>query len=155
YRTIGDYANADEEELAGYIKSTTFSANKARNIIKACKIIIAQYNGKIPRTMEGLISLPGVGRKTANTILINAYGIVVGIPVDTWVIKLGYRMGLSAQTDPEKIEQDLMKLIDKKYWRSITYVLKTHGRSVCKSTPICSTCAVNKLCPKNGVTDPK
>jgi len=106
--------------------------------------------------MEGLLSLPGVGRKTANTILINAYGKVEGIPVDTWVIKLSYRIGLSGNKDPDKIEQDLMKIVDKKYWHNFAYVLKYHGKAVCQSlVPVCSKCVIGpnskNLCPRNGV----
>ena len=116
------------------------------------KMIEEQYNGKVPNTMEGLLALPGIGRKTANTILINAYGIVEGIPVDTWVIKLAPRLGLSLNTNPDKIEKDLISKLPKKYWSKITYVFKTHGRELCKPVPICSKCPVNKICPKNGVT---
>ena len=116
------------------------------------KIIHEKYNGKVPNKMEELLELPGIGRKTANTILINAYGIVEGIPVDTWVIKLAPRLGLSANKDPEKIEQDLMKKIEKKYWHNITYIFKRHGKTLCDKVPICSKCPVNNLCPRNGVT---
>lgn len=153
YKTIKDYAGADEEELIGLIRRVSFPAAKAKNIIKACKIIVGQYNGKIPRNMEGLTSLPGVGRKTANTVLINAYGIVEGIPVDTWVIKLSGRIGLSKSTDPQEIEQDLMKLVEKKDWKKITYVMKRHGKAICQSRiPICSKCMISKICPKNAVS---
>jgi endonuclease III len=154
YKTVKDYANANEKELFELIRRVTFGGNKARNIIAACKIIIGQYGGKIPRTMEGLTSLPGVGRKTANTVLINAYGIAEGIPVDTWVIKLSGRIGLSQSDDPEEIEQDLMKLVDKKDWKKITYVFKNHGKAICQSrVPICSKCILAKVCPRNGVTN--
>lgn len=156
YKTVSDYANADEQELFGYIRRVSFGGAKAKNIIKACKMIMAQYKGKIPRNMAGLVSLPGVGRKTANTVLINAYGIVEGIPVDTWVIKLSYRIGLSKEKDPDDIEQDLMKIVDRKYWGKITYIFKTHGKAICQSqTPICSKCMINKICPRNGVTTSK
>ncbi len=152
YKTVKDYANANEQELFNLIRRVTFGANKAKNIIKAFKMISSQYAGKIPRTMEGLTSLPGVGRKTANTVLINAYGIAQGIPVDTWVIKLSGRIGLSSSADPNEIEQDLMKIVDKDEWKKITYVFKNHGKAVCQSrTPICSKCVINKTCPRNGV----
>lgn len=152
YKTVKDYAGADEQELFEYIRRVSFGGAKAKNIIKACKMIVAQYEGKIPRSMEGLTSLPGVGRKTANTVLINAYGIVEGIPVDTWVIKLSYRIGLSGEKDPDDIEQDLMKLVDRKHWKIITYVFKRHGKAICQSKiPICSKCIINKICPRNGV----
>lgn len=153
YKTVKDYANADERELYDLIKRVTFGGNKAKNIIKACKVISAQYGGKIPRTMEGLTSLPGVGRKTANTVLINAYGIAQGIPVDTWVIKLSHRIGLSDQEDPDGIEQDLIKIVGRNDWKKITYVFKNHGKSTCQSqVPICSKCILSSMCPKNGVT---
>jgi endonuclease-3 len=111
-----------------------------------------ERGGKIPRTMAGLTALPGIGRKTANTILINAYGMVEGIPVDTWVIKLSGRMGLSASSDPEEIEQDLMRIVDRKNWKSIAYVFKAHGKAICQSQiPLCSKCMLNRMCPRNGV----
>lgn len=158
YRTAKDYAAADAEELLGLIRSVSFAGNKAKNIIAACKIIEEKYKGKVPDSMEALTALPGIGRKTANTILINAYGIVEGIPVDTWVIKLSYRIGLSPNTDPEKIEQDLMPVVDKRYWKNIAYVMKAHGKKVCQSqVPLCGRCLLgprpgNGLCPRNGVT---
>ncbi len=152
YKTARDYARANPQELIDYIKSISFAGNKARNIINTCRIIDEKYGGKVPGKMEQLIELPGIGRKTANTILINAYEIVEGIPVDTWVIKLSYRLGLSKNTDPEKIEHDLMKMVDKKYWHNYAYVMKTHGKKICQTIPICSKCPVNGICPKNGVT---
>ncbi len=151
YKTAKDYANADMEELVGYIKSVSFAGNKAKNIINTCKAIAEKYNGKVPNKMDELIELPGIGRKTANTILINAYGIVEGIPVDTWVIKLSYRLGLSMNKDPDKIEVDLKSRVPKKYWTKFAYVMKTHGKSICQTVPYCSKCPVEKLCPKNGV----
>jgi len=111
--------------------------------------------------MEELVELPGIGRKTANTILINAYGIVDGIPVDTWVIKLSGRIGFSRSSDPEEIEQELMKFVDRKYWKNFAYVLKTHGKKICQSqSPLCSQCLIGPngkraLCPQNGVTNSK
>ncbi|MDE1860718.1 MAG: endonuclease III [Candidatus Micrarchaeota archaeon] len=156
YKTAKDYAGADTEELMGYVKRVTFAGNKARNIINTFKIIEEKYGGKVPNKMEQLVELPGIGRKTANTILINAYGIVEGIPVDTWVIKLSGRIGLSASKDPDDIEQDLMKTVDRKYWKNITYVFKTHGKKVCQSQiPVCSMCLINRTCPRNNVAKSK
>ncbi len=152
YKTAKDYANADPDELYQYISRVSFGGNKAKSIIHTMKIIDQRYKGRVPSKMEELLELPGIGRKTANTILINAYGIVEGIPVDTWVIKLAPRLGLTSNKDPEKIEQDLMKMIEKKYWHNITYIFKTHGKTMCDKVPICSKCPVNKICPKNGVT---
>ncbi len=151
YKAAGDYAMADEQELIGYIRSSSFAGNKARNIIKACTIIRDEHGGKVPDSMEALTMLPGIGRKTANTILINAYGIISGIPVDTWVIKLSYRLGLSQNKDPDKIEADLKAEIPKDYWHNFAYVLKAHGKSICGAVPICSKCPVNGICPMNGV----
>lgn len=156
FKTAKDYANSNEEELFEYIGRVTFGGMKAKNILKTFKVIDQRYNGQVPKTMVELLELPGIGRKTANTILINAYGIVEGIPVDTWVIKLSARIGLSASKDPEDIEQDLMKTVEKKYWKNITYVFKTHGKKICQSqVPVCSACLLNKLCPKNSVTKSK
>jgi endonuclease-3 len=152
YHTTKDYAAADLEELIGYAKSISFAGNKAKNIISTCKILAERYGGKVPNRMEELVELPGIGRKTANTILINAYGIVEGIPVDTWVIKLSYRLGLSQNKDPDKIEIDLKERIPKVYWGKLAYVLKTHGRAICQTIPYCSKCPVNGICSKNGVT---
>jgi endonuclease III len=152
YKIAKDYASADVDELMGYVKGVTFATNKVKNIINTCRIIDEKYNGKVPDKMYELLNLPGIGRKTANTILINAYGIVEGIPVDIWVIKLSPRLGLSLNKDPDKIEVDLKSKLPKKYWGKITYVLKTHGRSLCKRVPMCNKCPVNGICPKNGVT---
>jgi endonuclease-3 len=152
YRTAKDYAGARLEELTRDIGSVTFAGNKAKNMINTFKTIAEKYGGKVPSTMEQLTELPGIGRKTANTILINAYGIVEGIPVDTWVIKLSYRLGLSLNKNPEKIEQDLTKVIDKKYWHNFAYILKAHGKAICQTVPYCGKCPVSGICPKNGVT---
>lgn len=157
YKTAWDYSKANLEDLIEQIHRVTFAGNKARNIIRTCTIIDEKYNGKVPNNMEKLLELPGIGRKTANTILINAYGIVEGIPVDVWVIKLSGRIGLSEGKKPEDIEQDLMRFVDVKYWKNITYVFKTHGKKICKSqVPACSKCIIGpngkrKLCPRNGV----
>ncbi|MDE1856381.1 MAG: endonuclease III [Candidatus Micrarchaeota archaeon] len=153
FKTAKDYANSNANELVKYIGKVSFAGNKAKNIIATCKAIEEKYGGKVPNKMDELTELPGIGRKTANTILINAYGIVNGIPVDTWVIKLSYRIGLSLNKDPDKIEQDLMRIVDKKHWKNFAYVLKTHGKKICQSQiPICSKCILNKVCPRNGVT---
>ena len=155
YRTARDYANADPEELAGIVRSVSFAGNKAKNIVLACKTIADKYDGTVPDRMDALVELPGIGRKTANTILINAYKKVEGIPVDTWVIKLSGRIGLSGSKKPDEIEQDLMKVVDRKHWRNIAYVMKSHGKKVCQSqVPLCSKCILNAMCPKNLVTKP-
>ena len=138
YKTAKDYADAKLDDLAKDIGSVTFAGNKAKNMISTFRAISEKYGGKVPNSMEQLTELPGIGRKTANTILINAYGIAEGIPVDTWVIKVSYRLGLSLNKNPEKIELDLMKLIDKRYWHNFAYVLKAHGKAICQAVPYCS-----------------
>ncbi len=152
YKTAEDYATAKETELLGYVSKVAFACNKVKNIIKTCSIIREKYGGKVPKSMEELVALPGVGRKTANTVLINAYGIVEGIPVDTWVIKLSFRIGLSRSQKPDEIEKDLMRLVDKSHWKDIGYVLKEHGHRICHSAlPLCTQCVLKDVCPKNGV----
>ncbi len=151
YKTAGDYAKADPEELLSDIKGVFYAKNKSSNIIKACKIIEEKYKGKVPDKMDELIELPGIGRKTANTILINAYGIVEGLPVDTWVIKLAYRIGFSESKNPDVIEKDLESMIDRKYWKNISYIFKEHGKRICGTVPKCNSCMLNKICKRNGV----
>jgi endonuclease-3 len=156
FKSAHDYANASVDELLKYISRVSFAGNKAKNIISTCKIIEEKHNGVVPKSMEELLELPGIGRKTANTILINAYNLVEGIPVDTWVIKLSYRIGFSKSKKPEDIENDLMKIVEKKYWYNIAYVLKQHGHAICNSqVPACSRCVISKICPRNGVTKSK
>lgn len=156
YKTAEDYANASPDELVKYIRRVSFAGAKARNIIKAFRMLVERHGGKVPDKMEDLLELPGIGRKTANTILINAYGIAEGIPVDTWVIKLSGRIGLSENKDPDKIEQDLSRIVEKRRWGKVTYVMKSHGKKICQSqVPICSQCFLNKICPRNNVTKSK
>ncbi len=152
YKTAEDYAEASESELLRYVRKVTFAENKVKNMIHTFRIITEKFKGSVPDRMDDLVNLPGIGRKTANTILINAYGIIEGIPVDTWVIRLSYRIGLSASKNPDKIEQDLMSIVEKNHWKDIAYILKAHGRKICRSSvPLCSLCVINKICPKNGV----
>ena len=151
YRNANEYAAAPLNQLGNDIKSITFFKNKAKNIKEACRII-AESGGRVPDTMEGLIELPGVGRKTANAILINAFDKVEGVVVDTHVIRLAYRFGWTKQKNPEKIEKDIIALIPKKDWKIIPHLMKDHGRAVCTSVPECSRCCIEKLCPKYGVT---
>ena len=152
FKNVVDYSSSTPAELLKFIGRVTFAENKAKNIIEACRILKERYGSKVPDNMESLLSLPGVGRKTANTILINAYGVVEGIPVDTWVIKLSYRIGLSLSRKPDGIEKDLMGVIDKKDWKNIAYILKEHGHQICRAEPLCTKCPINSLCPKNGVS---
>ncbi len=153
YNSAKAYANANSEELIKYIDKITFAGSKARNIKAACKILVEKHRGKVPDTMEDLVQLPGIGRKTANAILINGFDKVVGIPCDTHVIRVSYRLGWTKNTNPDNIEQDLMQLIPKQYWKKVPYWLKDHGRAVCKAPiPECSKCFLNDVCPKVGVT---
>jgi endonuclease-3 len=152
YKNVKDYANADLNELANDIRSVTFAGNKAKYIKKACSILIEKHKGEVPKSLDELADLPGIGRKTANTILINAYGIVEGIPCDTHVIRVSYRVGWTKSKNPDIIEKDLMNFLPKEYWGKIAYVLKAHGRNICIApTPVCSKCPVKNLCPKSGV----
>ncbi len=147
YKTIKDYANADLKEFENDIKSTGFYRNKAKNIIETANIVLSKFNGVVPKTMEELTTLKGVARKTANIVLGSGYGINVGIAVDTHVIRLTNLIGLSKNSDPKKIEQDLMKIIPKKYWKNISFMIQTLGRRVCIARrPKCDICPVNKLC---------
>ena len=149
YRTVADYTNLKAED----VKSITFFNNKAKNIRAAAQIVIDKFGGMVPATMEDLVTLPGVGRKTANAILINAFGKIVGVVVDTHVIRVAYRLGFTNNTNPEKIERDLMALLPKEEWKRFTWLMKDHGRAVCRApVPTCSKCVLNRICPKNGVT---
>ena len=145
------YADADIAELERMIQSTGFFRNKAKNIQACCKDIVAKHGGEVPRSMEELVPLAGIGRKTANVILGNAYGIP-GIPVDTHVGRLSRRMGLTAHDDPVKVEHDLMDLIPKEDWTDFGHRMIFHGRQICHSRkPKCKECVVKKICPKIGV----
>lgn len=147
YKTIKDYAKADLKEFENDIKSTGFYRNKAKNIIETANIVLNKFNGVVPKTMEELITLKGVARKTANIVLGSGYGINVGIAVDTHVIRLTNLIGLSKNSDPKKIEQDLMKIIPKKNWRNISFEIQTLGRRVCIARrPKCDICPINHLC---------
>ncbi|MDD5258886.1 MAG: endonuclease III [bacterium] len=155
YKNVNAYAQADLKELEREIYSTGFYHNKAKNIIAAARLLMAQYNGKIPATMDEILELPGVARKTGNIILFNAYGVVAGIPVDTHVRRLSQRLGLTKKNDPEKIEQDLMKLVPQKLWGKFSYLLIDHGRKICDAKkPKCPACVLNKLCPSYRVFYP-
>ena len=149
YKSVSDYANANIHALEQDIRSTGFYRNKAKNIINAAKMILGTYNGKVPRTMEEILELPGVARKTANIVLGNAYGVVVGIAVDTHVRRVSQRLGLTENEDPVKIEQDLMKLVPEKDWFVFSYLFQSLGRDACVArNPRCPRCVLNDLCPK-------
>jgi endonuclease III len=153
YRNAKAFAIATPAELETAIRSTGFFRNKARNIIACCKKIVEEHGGKVPGTMEELVVLPGIGRKTANVILGNAFD-VPGITVDTHVSRLSLRLGLTRHTDPVKIERDLMELIPKKEWTMFSHRMIYHGRQVCFARkPNCAGCALARICPKIGVTE--
>jgi len=148
YHSAQDYANADIKELEQNVRSTGFYHNKAKNLKGCCQLLIEKFSGQVPKTMEELLELPGVARKTANIVLYNAYGITAGIAVDTHVRRLSERLGLTPQKDPDKIEQDLLKLTPKDMWMPLTDLLIFHGRQVCTARkPRCDICVLNKICP--------
>ena len=148
YKNTRDYANASLEELQNDIKSINFYKNKARYIKEACKIIDEKYNGRVPDSLEELIKLPGVSRKTANVVLSNAFRKDEGIVVDTHVIRLSKRLGLTNETDRNKIEQDLMEKYPKEAWFDLANLLIIHGRRVCKAkNPDCENCVLKDICP--------
>jgi endonuclease-3 len=148
YRTAQDYANADLKELEADIHSTGFYHNKAKNLQNCCKLLIEKFHGQVPKTMPELVELPGVARKTANIVLYNAYGITVGVAVDTHVMRLSQRLGLTEQKEQNKIESDLMALTPKEKWMPLTDLLIFHGRQVCiAKKPKCDICTLNKICP--------
>jgi len=152
YKTAKDYAQANLKELIAVILPISFPANKAKHIKEACEILAEKHQGEVPDTLESLAELPGIGRKTANAILINAFGKIQGIVVDTHVIRVAYRLGWTKSKRPEEIESDLMKIIPESEWARITWLLKDHGRAVCRAPePQCSECSLEDLCPRSGV----
>jgi endonuclease-3 len=148
YRTTVDYVGADPEELAKDIQSTGFYRQKARAIQCCCAALVQQHNGAVPDTMEALVELPGVGRKTANVVLGNAFDRPYGIAVDTHVQRLARRLGLTTETTADKIERDLVALVRREDWTLFSHLLISHGRIVCKArAPQCAVCPVHHLCP--------
>jgi len=152
YRTARDFAEAPLEDLEQAVKSTGFYRNKAKNIQACCRKLVERHGGEVPRTMEELTALDGAGRKTANVVLGNAFGINVGVVVDTHVSRLSQRLGLTRQTTPEHIEQDLMKLVPRDQWAQFSHWLIWHGRRRCDARkPDCDGCELKALCPQAGV----
>jgi endonuclease-3 len=135
YRQLGDYVKAKPREFEKDIRPTGFYRAKAKNILAAAKVVKEKFGGKLPKTMAEMLTIPGVGRKSANVILDNAYGVVEGIAVDTHVKRLSRLLGLTKNTVPEKIERDLMQIVPKKDWPKITYLLIDYGRKYCKARP--------------------
>jgi len=153
YRTAADYAAADPAELEGYVKTTGFFRNKAKNIRACCRLLVDRHRGEVPGTLEELVALPGVGRKTANVVLGNAFD-TPGITVDTHVGRLSRRLGWTRHTDPVKVERVLMKLWPREKWTEASHQLILHGRAVCKARkPRCGECALRPQCPKVGVRE--
>lgn len=141
-------AGADVAELENLVRSTGFYRNKAKNIQAACQLIMTEFKGQVPRTMEDLLKLPGVARKTANVVSAHAYGINLGVTVDTHVKRLTYRLGLTKNTDPVKIERDLIKLIPQPDWENWSIRIIYHGRATCMArNPQCDRCELADLCP--------
>jgi len=151
YKTAADFAAADPKELEQEIKSTGFFRNKAKSIIGASKKICQEFGGKVPDSMENLVKLPGVARKTANIVLSSSFNKAEGIAVDTHVKRLSTRLRLSREKSPDKIEKDLMELVPKQDWLDFNYMLVNHGRAVCRArNPNCSSCILVHLCPSSG-----
>lgn len=150
YRKPEDYLKVPEKELQQDIRTTGFFRNKTKSIQGTAAALIEQYGGKVPRTMDQLLELPGVARKTANVVLGNAFGINSGVVVDTHVTRLSRRLGLTTQKTAEKIEQDLITIVPKKDWVIFSHLLIAHGRAICKArNPLCAECAVERLCPSS------
>jgi endonuclease-3 len=148
YRSPADYTAVAQEELEQDIRPTGFFRNKAKAIQGACRLIAERHGGRVPETMEELLELPGVARKTANVVLGNAFGIASGVVVDTHVSRLSQRLALSRETQPEKIERDLCELVPRADWIELPHLLISHGRAVCKArTPLCADCSLLDLCP--------
>lgn len=152
YRSAADYADAPLPELEAAIKTTGFFRNKAKNIQACCRKLVERHGGEVPRTMEELTALEGVGRKTANVVLGNAFGINVGVVVDTHVARLSQRLGLTTETAPERIEMALMKLVPRADWTWFSHWLIWHGRRRCAARkPDCPGCELARHCPRRGV----
>jgi endonuclease III len=148
YRRAEDYATVSQEEPEKDIRSTGFYRSKAKNLRAAAQRIITNYGGEVPRTMEDLVTLSGVGRKTANVVLGNAFGIVEGIVVDTHVGRLARRFGWTTSEDPVKVEEDLIHIIPRKDWLDLPYMMIYHGRAICRTRkPLCAQCRLVHLCP--------
>jgi endonuclease III len=154
YPTVGDFAAASPSDLEELIRSTGFFRTKTKSILAACQRILKEFGGKVPQSMEELLALPGVARKTANVVLGTAYGIASGVVVDTHVLRLSHRLGLTREKTPEKVERDLMKKIPKNEWINFSHRLIHHGRRICIARhPACERCVLEKVCPKIGVNN--
>jgi endonuclease-3 len=154
YKSPEDYLKVPQNELEEDVHSVSFFRSKTRNIRGACHKILDDFHGEVPQTMEELVTLPGVGRKTANVVLGIAFGKASGIVVDTHVKRVTFRLGMTSETEPEKVEQDLIKLIPQKEWTFAANAIIWHGRRVCHARkPECNECVLEDICPKRGVKD--
>ncbi|HKY30651.1 MAG TPA: endonuclease III [Pyrinomonadaceae bacterium] len=150
YRKPVDYLNVSSNELQQDIRTTGFFRNKARSIQGTAKMLTEEYHGRVPKTMNELLELPGVARKTANVVLGNAFGVTSGVVVDTHVTRLSRRLGFTTEKQAEKIENDLMQIVPKKDWVIFSHLLIYHGRRICKArNPLCQDCVVEKYCPSS------
>ena len=150
--TAADMARMSTKRLEKVIQSAGFFRNKAKNIKACCRALVEQHDGDVPREMEKLVELPGVGRKTANVVLGTAYGLATGVVVDTHVGRISRRLGLTDKTDPVKVERDLVELLPRKDWIDYSHMVIHHGRQVCKARkPMCDGCSMKKICPRIGV----
>lgn len=148
YKKAEDYAKANISKFEQEIRSTGFFHNKAKSILNMAKMLVSDFNGKVPDKMEELVKLPGVARKTANVVLNNAFHKSEGIAVDTHVLRLSQRLGLSKHDDAVKVEQELMEIVPQRYWGKVTYYLVDHGRAICDAKkPKCPECVISKYCP--------
>ena len=151
FTSVDDFANADVPEIEEYLKTTGFYRNKAKNILEACKMIVQRHAGEVPANLEDLVKLPGVGRKTANVVLGNAFD-VPGLTVDTHMIRLNRRLGFTKEIDAVKIEFDLMKIVPQKEWTWYSHLIIHHGRSRCSARKVdCAACEIALNCPKFNV----
>ena len=150
YRKPGDYLNVSPQELQRDIRTTGFFRNKTTSIQGTAKMLNEKYRGEVPKTMDELLELPGVARKTANVVLGNAFGLSAGVVVDTHVTRLSHRLDLSREKTAEKIEQDLIAIVPKKDWVIFPHLMIAHGRAICKArNPLCPECVIEKLCPSS------
>jgi len=155
YRTAQDFADANPDELAEIIKSTGFFRNKTRSLIGMGRALAERHGGEVPRTMEELVRVPGAGRKTANVVLGNAFGVDEGVVVDTHVNRITRRLGLTRHSDPVRIEQDLMAIVPRRHWTLFPHLMIHHGRAICQARrPRCEECPINDLCPFPGTALP-
>jgi endonuclease-3 len=152
WKDVEQMANAEIGEIEEVIRSTGFFRNKAKNLRAAAARIVSEYGGQVPQTMEDMLTLPGVARKTANVVLSNAFGVQAGIAVDTHVRRISFRLGLTRETVPDRIERDLVKLFPRESWGAVNHYLVLFGREVCAARkPRCGDCELEDICPKAGV----